>query len=321
MSDSPFALQGVTLALAWFFAINLAASLFAIVVARRFATRTDAPPSVWFTIRMLPAITALAFVIALFVPSYWRFEPREAIEAFDITLTICGLVAAGIIAVSTYRGAVVWRAAVRRTRVWMQSARPTVLPGTTIPAFEIDSDMPILALAGILRPRLLVTRGLLAALTPEELEASVAHEIGHSHARDNLKRLLMRSAPDLFGFTTAARAIERRWAAASEHRADRIDAQAPAARCALAAALVKVARLTPSTPALGEPISTLIGGGDIASRVRKLLDDGVATTTVATKTRGVLVTLSVALVAATVLYAPTLRAVHEATETLVRLLP
>ena len=105
----------------------------------------------------------------------------------------------------------------------------------------------MMALVGVLRPRLLVTRGLVAALTDEELAASIAHEVGHSRARDNLKRLLMRAAPDLLTATPAARAIERRWASAAEHRADRMAADdSPVARCALASALVKVARLTPA---------------------------------------------------------------------------
>ena len=84
----------------------------------------------------------------------------------------------------------------------------------------------------------------------------------------------MRAAPDLFGATASARAIERRWAVGVRARADRMagDDQ-PAARCALASALVKVARLTPAVAPLAEPISTLIDGGDIASRVRSLLDE------------------------------------------------
>lgn len=319
MSDFPFAVQGITLALAWFLAVNAAVSLIAILIARQFESRGEQSPAMWFGLRMLPAASALGFVAALFVPSYWRFEPREMVEAVDMTLLISALAAAAIIGTAIYRGIAACRTAARRTRAWMQSARPIALRGTAIPAFEIDTDMPVLALAGIVRPRLLVTRGLVTTLTAEELAASVAHEIGHSHARDNLKRLLMRSAPDLFGFTAAARAIERGWAAASEHRADQIDEREPSARCALAAALVKVARLTPTTPSLGEPISTLIGGGDIASRVRNLLDDDGPHCS--KEPRHLVGKVCVALGAAVLLYAPMLRLVHEATETLVRMLP
>lgn len=45
------------------------------------------------------------------------------------------------------------------------------------------------ARGGILRPRLLITRPVLDALTDEELRACVAHELGHSRGWDNLKRL------------------------------------------------------------------------------------------------------------------------------------
>ena len=78
-----------------------------------------------------------------------------------------------------------------------------------------------MALVGVLRPRLLITRPVLEALTDEELSASVAHELSHWRAWDNLKRLAMRAAPDILFATSAARALERRWAAASEHAADR----------------------------------------------------------------------------------------------------
>jgi hypothetical protein len=129
----------------------------------------------------------------------------------------------------------------------------------------------------------------------------------------------MRSAPDLFFATTPARLVEQQWAAAAEHRADRMaGGEQPAARCALASALVKVARLTISTPPIAEPISTLVGGGDIASRVRSLLEDGVP----AGPLRRVRWTaVCAAALVAVAAYAPLLYVVHDATAALVRLLP
>jgi len=95
----------------------------------------------------------------------------------------------------------------------------------------------------------------------------------------------------------------------------------PRARCALASALLKVARLTPPVTPLSEPICTLMGGGDIASRVRRLLDDRTAGSA-GTVRRTAGWTAALAAVAAIgVAYAPLLRAVHEATELLVRSLP
>src|SRR5262249_49820353 len=103
------------------------------------------------------------------------------------------------------------------------------------------------------------------------------------------------------------------------HMADHMAVAGAEARCALASALVKVARLTPAGSTSAEPISTLIGGGEIASRVRELLDDRPMA-----KSRAGAILGSAAGAAGASLavhYAPILRAVHEVTEVLVHTLP
>jgi len=317
-----FLLHGGTLALVWFFLINLSMSAMVAACAGRIARRWTGTDSAafWFAARVLPSAAALLFVTIIFVPSYWKYEPRDFVEGFDVTLTALALGAAALLATAGVRGVRAWRRAVGRTRVWMQTARPLALAGTRIPVSEIDVDAPMMALVGVLRPRLVVTRGLVAALTDEELAASVAHEVGHSRARDNLTRLLMRAAPDLLTSTAAARAIERRWVSAAEHRADRIAANdGAAARCALASALVKVARLTPAVTPIAEPISTLIDGGEIASRVERLLAD--ATPSARRRSAFGWTALALGAVATGVAYAPALRFVHSVTELLVHSLP
>jgi Zn-dependent protease with chaperone function len=281
----------------------------------------------------MPAAAATLFAAIVFVPSYWRFEPRDVVEGFDITLTALALGAVAVLTAAAARGVTAWSSARRRTRRWMQTSRPLALARRSadgakaarprvIPAFAIEADAPIMALVGVLRPRLLVTRGLIDALTEEELAASVAHEIGHSRAWDNLKRLAMRATPDLLAPTKVARAIERRWASAAEHAADRMCGDAtPASRCALASALVKVARLTPPDPPLAEPISTLVGGGEIAARVHHLLDDRLPAAAPSRSSRGRWIASAVAAAIVAASYAPLLRVVHDVTEVLVHALP
>jgi peptidase M48-like protein len=198
-------------------------------------------------------------------------------------------------------------------------------PGAgSMPLFVVDSDQAFIALSGIRRHRLLVTRGLVNALTNAELNAAIAHELGHRRAWDNLKRLAIRSAPDFLGHTRTAHELERRWASGAEHAADRAAGPAAAARCALASALVKVARLTPradlhDAAIAAEPISTLISGGEIASRVRRLLDDPDVQSRPRRARTWLVGAASAALLVAT--YAPLLRALHETTERLIRILP
>jgi beta-lactamase regulating signal transducer with metallopeptidase domain len=320
--NAPYVLRGLTLALAWFLAVNVAAGLVAEGIARRLIARnTTASAGFWLGVRLLPAAAATLFVAALFVPSYLRYEPRELVEGFVITLTSFAAGALIVVTAAGVRGFVAWRRVSRRAEAWMRASRPVSLGHPEIAAFAIDNEAPIMALVGVVRPRLLITRGLLTALTSEELTVSVAHEIGHRRAWDNLKRLAMRAAPDLLTVTSTAHAIERRWAAAAEHAADRrAGGDASATRCALASALVKVARLTPPIPADG-PISTLIDGGDIASRVERLLDGGAPA--VSARGRSARLSIGLAIAAATLAlgYTPLLLAVHNATEVLVGVLP
>jgi hypothetical protein len=319
-----FEIHGAMLALAWFFIVNVAATAAVSLASARLAVSTRArTAAVWFALRMFPSTAALALVVAVFLPSYWLYEPRETTEGFDLTLTVGAVLSLAVLLAAAVRGASAWRGARGRTRAWMRTARPSSLGSADLPAFEIDADAPLLALVGVLRPRLLVTRGLIEALTPEELAAAVAHEIGHSRAWDNLKRLAMRSAPDVLPPSGAMRALERRWASSAEHHADHLASDHdPRARCALASALVKVARLFPPPVASSEPISVLVGGGDIASRVRRLLEDRTPSASSNQAARAARWLGGAALLVATAaMYGPLLRAMHEATELVVRSLP
>jgi beta-lactamase regulating signal transducer with metallopeptidase domain len=318
-----FIVHGVTLLLAWFVAMTAAVSVLsagAALVADTAAVARSA--RFWMIVRLAPAMTAILFVTLLFAPSYWVYEPRENIEGFDVTATMIAGVGLLMILASAVRALSAWRSARRRVNHWMARAQRIEVPGTTLPAYHVDADHPMLALTGVLRPRLLVTRGLLEALTPAELEAAVAHEIGHQHGRDNLKRLMMAGAPDWLACFGSARRIERHWAAAAERTADRISVpNIAAARCALASALVKVARLTPPSIDRGEPISTLISGGEIAARVQHLLSDDDTAPLRAERPRLRAALACGGAAVALAAYAPLLRSVHELTEVLLRSVP
>jgi Zn-dependent protease with chaperone function len=318
MIDARYALHGITLGLTWFGVVNAATAAIVLAAAAR-AGRREASRSAafWLALRLLPAAASIAFVAVLFVPSYWRYEPRT-VEAFDAWLGAFALAVFAVIGTAFARGCCSWYAASRRTHAWLQIARP-IGTAAAIPAYEVPLDAPMMALAGVLRPRLVLTRGVVQALTADELRAAVAHEIGHLRAGDNLKRLAMRAAPDVLGVTRRAAMLEARWASAAEHEADRAAGGDGDTRCALASALVKVAKLTPLRTPIAEPISTLVDGGDIVSRVQRLLDDGAPAPTCAPGAR-----VSVALAAGAVFavsYAPLLRLVHEATELLVNAVP
>jgi hypothetical protein len=326
MSTLLFLLHGLTLALAWFLGVNAVATLLIFAVGARLTRQNRVrPPRFWLALRLFPAAASIGLVAAVFLPSYWKYEPRDYSEGFDFTLATAAVVAL-VVGVSAFaRGAAAWLRASHRAQAWLQTAHPLTLAGTSMRAFEIDAEAPIVALVGVLRPRLFIARRVVRALTGEELAASVAHELGHWRALDNLKRLAMRTAPDLLATTSVASDLEQCWASASEHLADRRACETVnvvdrgRARCALAAAIVKVARMTAPMAPTAEPISSLVDSGDLASRVRSLLDDG--TPAARTRSRRRWIGPGVAAAALAFGYAPLLRAVHVATEILVHSLP
>lgn len=91
--------------------------------------------------------------------------------------------------------------------------------------------------AGLLRPRVYVTTGALQALTPEQLQAVVAHEEHHRRRRDPLRLALLRIGADAFFFLPALRSTSERYAALAEVAADAAAVQR-VGRGALAGAFV-----------------------------------------------------------------------------------
>ena len=129
----------------------------------------------------------------------------------------------------------------------------------------------------------------------------------------------MRAAPDLLSTTpAAARAIERQWAAASEHAADRSagDERRRPLRARLGAGQGGAPDARAGTP-IAEPISALVDGGDITARVTRLLDDASPTHR-RSATRWIPLAAASAVAIA---YLPLLRLVHGITEVLVNGLP
>jgi Zn-dependent protease with chaperone function len=216
--------------------------------------------------RLLPAAGALVAALALAVPAFLIHEPAQADERpglAAILMAAAGLLLAASFARRSFRA---WRATRRVVGEWERSAQPVAMPSVPAPAFGIAHPFPVVAVVGVIRPRLFVAKSVLGVLTPGELQAVLEHEAAHVRAWDNVKRWLMTCAPSL-GWRETALALERAWEHAAEHDADRSAHGA----LDLASALVKTARLAPHGAHLHIPAAAFHGGGDIARRVQDLV--------------------------------------------------
>jgi len=259
----PYLARFVCLCFATFFLLHLllaaAVSAFSERALRRAKRlRAHAGARFLFSMRMLPAAGAGIVVAALCAPSYLRLEPETA-EPERIGIACLAAAAAGIwvCASGALRGA---RSAARSARYLRRCEA------------ALDGDTPVLLLAGVLRPRLVISRGVRRILTDDQLAAALRHEEAHGTARDNLKRLLLTLVPNARPFARGLRRIEREWARLAEWAADdRAVSGRRRQSVALAEALVRIARAGGGAPAA--PIATPLLGdpADLTARVERLL--------------------------------------------------
>lgn len=105
---------------------------------------------------------------------------------------------------------------------------------------EVVADADLFSFTyGVLRSRVVVSRGLATALCPDELAAVLHHERYHVRNSDTLKMIVARAAPAAFFFLPALGHLRDRYLAGRELAADRRATDAVGGR-SLAAALVQV---------------------------------------------------------------------------------
>ncbi len=326
----PYIARLFLLSLACFFALNLTGALaarLAMPAMIRLAGRM--PPAraaaMLLALRLFPCALAAIAVFAICVPGYLRFEPRAAEESAGFPCLALALLGAAIWTASLTRA---WRAA-RSSAAFFRQCRPMApqvrprckLRSELRSALIVDLRSPAMALAGIVRPRLIVSNAVLNSLAPAELRAAIRHERAHWNSRDNLKRLLFALAPEAFPCSHLFAGIERAWATFAEWAADDCaTAGRPARATALAAALVRVSRM-PSAPPAPQLISSLLStNAGLRARVDRLLCLRDARNTPAPSlplARGSAIVFTVALLFAA-LQPATLRGVHQLLEILMR---
>jgi beta-lactamase regulating signal transducer with metallopeptidase domain len=275
-----YEMLGICLALAALLAVNAVASTLAALAwralrGRASLMRANARARLLFTLRILPPALATAFVFALVVPSYVILEPPHTGEVVSLKLLLFATASAAGVLLALWRVAGTWRVTRKFEREWMSRAEPVSVEGMETPAYKIRHRFPVIAVVGVLHPRLFIASQIFEELTPEELRAALAHERGHVEARDNLKRALLRASEDALLVAPLGRALARTWRKDSEMAADEFAAsESPGAALNLASAIVKISRMIPAGARPTLPAGAHLLGEDedgLSKRVRYLL--------------------------------------------------
>jgi hypothetical protein len=225
-----------------------------------------------FATRLVPTASAV-LMAGLTATSFLIFEPHHTSARTGSILLALAFAGAGVFIAGVMRAYRLWRISRRTWTCWIESGVPVDVPLPGIPAYAVESEFPIVAVAGIFRPKLVIANSVLEACTSEELYAILQHERAHMTRADNLRRGAMAAAPDFTPWAGASRRLYREWNAAAELAADdTVFKLGEQVRVNLAQALIRVARLSPRPTCSGEmPSSALYRGEDIETRVRRLV--------------------------------------------------
>jgi hypothetical protein len=222
--------------------------------------------------RLFPSALSLVIVAGLCLPGYLRFEPEGSAEEVGVvcfTAAALGLVAWGLSLTRTARAAWASRCYLRQCR---STGREIRLAGDASPVWIMDVHTPLLAVAGVLRPRLVISPTVLHTLSGDQLAAALRHERAHEASRDNFKRLLILLAPGVLPWRSGPGSLEHAWTRFTEWAADDRAAAGDEGRSlSLAAALVQVARM--GAAGRPSPLATalLSDSADLSARVDRLI--------------------------------------------------
>ena len=244
---APYLARLACLSLACYFLVHTAlagavwsVSRGAIRMAERLRPRDAA--RVLLALRLLPMLLAGLAVAGLCVPSFLWLEPAEAVEELGTGCLVAALLGGLLWIPALVRTAKAISQSRRYLRLCQEAARQDSLAGG-FAAWVVDAPEPVLALVGMVDPPVVVSRGLLEALTPEELAAALRHEEAHRRSRDNWKRLAFLAAPEVLPGLRAFGALEQAWARVTEWAADESSVGNARERLDLAEALVKTVRM------------------------------------------------------------------------------
>lgn len=220
-----------------------------------------------FTLRILPLAGSMLVVFLVTIPSFWSMEPPATDEGIGFPAAILFAAGAGWV---VFRGARIFAsfshadkffALASPSKRWLQVA-------PQFAAYEFSSDAPNMFIAGLWRPRLMISRATVDLLDPQEMQAAIRHEIAHADSSDNIKQLIVRFC----GFPGLA-SLDREWLRAAEIDADERATLDEVGAADLASALIKVgmASRRVAVPELG---MSLVPETDapVSARVQRLLD-------------------------------------------------
>ena len=274
-------LLGICLIFAFLLTLNICASVSASVLwraiarpARHLSSRKQ--EQIIFALRAFPVGAALVFVFAFVLPAYVLYEPDSSGEVVSIKLALISLASLLGIGIAFFRVFRTWQVTRRLTASWLKHSEPIIVDGVDIPVYRICHPFPVIAVVGMIRPRMFMASQIFDSLTDHEFRAAIAHEYGHLIAHDNFKRTFLRVCRDMLIFPLG-RDLDEAWVDNTESAADEYAARTGGDSMALdlASTLIKIARIAPENGSPAMPLGSFLieeHCGDLKRRIQRLVE-------------------------------------------------
>jgi Zn-dependent protease with chaperone function len=171
--------------------------------------------SIHFAIPFAPHVVALVLALTVIAPQYLRNETNPLQERVGIACVFGALVVAMRYSYGMLRAT---RLLLQERQTHILDGAPAVLTGG-VQVHISEGTQPLLAVKGILSPRIVISRHLLdnAVFSQDLLQIALAHENAHVFHRDNLKHFVLAS---LALSHSGKEGSLRRWRYAAEIAAD-----------------------------------------------------------------------------------------------------
>jgi hypothetical protein len=272
---------------------------------------------------MLPPALAGVITLGLALPAFLEFEPHSTHEGIGLRLDVLALTGALLLGGMIVRSWRILLATLQVQRSWRKNSERIYLEDIDIPIYCVESRSSLLAVTGIFRARIFLSRDIAETLSPEELRAAMKHEIAHVSSFDNLKQMLlkiMRPPRWLKAFHEA----DAEWNGMAEIVADQTALARGASVLDLSSALIKVGRLnriSGTTSAVASYLVPPTCNSSLEQRIMhlsELLQGSEQTTAYPAQSRKLMLTMFLGVAAYIACIHAFLPAIHEALEFLVR---
>jgi beta-lactamase regulating signal transducer with metallopeptidase domain len=228
-----------------------------------------------YLLQVGPLLMAFLFAGAVCLPQYVRHEPGVGAERVG---WISMLLASGVLlwfGTAAVRGLRLTARTMRFVRASKLAGHDSGIRRAGIPVISLPNDCHVVALAGFLKPVILVPRNLLESggLGEEALALALDHERSHADCMDNWKLLSLSFLPRLpFGFPGST--WFEHWQRAAECAADDDAVRGDRARCLLLAdTLLKIARVTPPPQSRVIYTALISRNEELAARIDRLIQN------------------------------------------------